>query len=132
MAVMICLAENKDRNMTVTDVAKKLGVSKIYLEQVFSQLKSSGLVQSVKGAQGGYFPVADAAEISAYDILKATESSLFERADSGGGLKAEYIESALNELLWEPLDGKLCEFLRSVTLKNLLDHFAGKNIMFYI
>ena len=55
------------------------GVSKIYLEQVFSLLKRDGLVNSIKGAQGGYQLSRPAEEISVYDILSVAELSMFEK-----------------------------------------------------
>ncbi|MFV0412017.1 MAG: RrF2 family transcriptional regulator, partial [Oscillospiraceae bacterium] len=39
--------------ITVLSIAERLGLSKIYLEQVFSLLKRGGIVNSTKGAQGG-------------------------------------------------------------------------------
>ena len=41
-------------HITAISISEKLGISKIYLEQVFSLLKRAGLVNTVKGAQGGY------------------------------------------------------------------------------
>ncbi|HPF87499.1 MAG TPA: Rrf2 family transcriptional regulator, partial [Candidatus Limiplasma sp.] len=41
-------------NITVASLAERLGISKIYLEQVFSLLKKADIVASHKGAQGGY------------------------------------------------------------------------------
>ena len=41
-------------NITVVSLSERLGISKIYLEQVFSLLKKADIVSSQKGAQGGY------------------------------------------------------------------------------
>ena len=40
--------------VTIISISEKLGISKIYLEQVFSLLKRARLVNSIKGSQGGY------------------------------------------------------------------------------
>ena len=60
----------------VATLSDHLGISKIYLEQIFSLLKRGKLVTSVKGAQGGYRLARDASEISVYDILSALEQTL--------------------------------------------------------
>lgn len=36
------------------NIASKQNISEQYLEQIFSSLKKSGLVTSVRGSQGGY------------------------------------------------------------------------------
>lgn len=43
-------------HVPVAILAENLGISKIYLEQIFSLLKRSGLVASVKGGSGRLSP----------------------------------------------------------------------------
>lgn len=52
LAAMICIAQNCKNNecITIIKISEILGISKIYLEQVFSLLKRAGLVNSIKGA----------------------------------------------------------------------------------
>ena len=57
--------------ITLLSISEKLGISKIYLEQVFSLLRRSGLVDSVKGAQGGYRLSRAPRLITAWEILSA-------------------------------------------------------------
>ncbi|MDR3262828.1 MAG: Rrf2 family transcriptional regulator [Clostridiales bacterium] len=134
MAVMVCLAENPGQQQTAVDIAKKLGISKIYLEQVLSLLKNAGLVQSVKGSQGGYFIDTTTDKITALDILKATETGLFERTEVSLDEPSAYIEKAVQNTVWEPLDKAICSFLKSTTLKAVLDNSKtmGTGYMFYI
>ena len=56
LAAMTCLARNfaSGSPITIISISEKLGISKIYLEQVFSLLKRAQLVNSIKGSQGGY------------------------------------------------------------------------------
>jgi Rrf2 family protein len=56
IAAMISMAQNQSKNayITIISIAEKLGISKIYLEQVFSLRKRAEMVHSIKGAQGGY------------------------------------------------------------------------------
>lgn len=54
LAALIKIAENHGSGeyITIASISEKLGISKIYLEQVFSLLIIGGIVTSVKGAQG--------------------------------------------------------------------------------
>ena len=56
LAAMTYLARNYAAGtpITIVSISEKLGISKIYLEQVFSLLKRARLVNSIKGSQGGY------------------------------------------------------------------------------
>ena len=80
LAAMTCLAQNfaSGSPITIISISEKLGISKIYLEQVFSLLKRAQLVNSIKGSQGGYQLSREPREISAYDILSSIELSLME------------------------------------------------------
>ena len=75
LAAMISLAQQESIPgvETLTALSGRLGLSKLYLEQVFSLLRRAELVLSVKGAQGGYRLARSAAEISLWDILEAIE-----------------------------------------------------------
>jgi Rrf2 family protein len=62
--------------LSIRDIAGNTGVTEGYLEQLFIPLKKSGLVQSTRGAQGGYQLGKAARNISIGDILHAVEGSL--------------------------------------------------------
>ena len=68
--------------ITVLHFSETMGISKIYLEQVFSLLKRAGLVISIKGSQGGYFLNREPNSITAYDVLTAIEIAMVEKTDS--------------------------------------------------
>lgn len=138
LASIICVAQmgQSGEPVTIISIADRLGISKIYLEQVFSLLKRSGLVTSTKGAQGGYRLTKALDEISAFDILEATEGSIFEKTEASVEEKAQGIEKAMNNLVWDSIDEQLAKHLKAVSLKELAEE-ATKNqsknqYMFYI
>ena len=138
LAAMIHIA-NKGRNgdyITIVSIAEELKISKIYLEQVFSLLKRANLVNSVKGAQGGYQLARSASKITAKDILEAIEISLFEATDATVKNSAYGIEKAKNDLLWTQLDNQVADTLSSVTLEVLAEdankYDDDQAMMFYI
>lgn len=122
--------------ITVISISERLGISKIYLEQVFSLLKRSGLVNSVKGAQGGYQLARSPGRITVYDILSAVETSLFERAEDTVPDTAPEIESALRCAAFDALDKRVEEVLGRITLEELVaeteKNRTGHSAMYYI
>ncbi len=138
LAAMISVAQlgSGGEFVTVISIAYKLGISKIYLEQVFSLLKRSKLVTSIKGSQGGYQLSRPSNKITAFDILQAVETSLFEKTEHSVTDSSPEIENSLNSLVWGRLDNSIVHVLKEVTLDDLvLEAEKNKTVdqfMFYI
>jgi len=128
------LEGNKNGNITMTFLSERLDISKIYLEQVFSLLKHSGIVSSTKGAQGGYQLAKSLEAISVYDILSAVEFSLFESTDPTVADSAPDIEKVLQDKVFKVLDEGVSEQLKKITLDSLVakvEEYGGA-YMYYL
>jgi len=138
LAAMIKVAQlgSGGEFVTVISIADKLGISKIYLEQVFSLLRRSKLVNSIKGSQGGYQLSRSTNNITAYDILQAVETSLFDKTEQSVSDKSPEIENSLNSLVWSKMDNAITHVLKEVTLDDLVTEAERNNtddqFMFYI
>ena len=138
LASTISLAQDyaKGEYTTVLSISDKLGISKIYLEQVFSLLKRGGIVNSVKGSQGGYQLARMPQQITLYDILSAVELSLFEPNEATVAENAPDIEAAMRILAFDEIDGALRSTMQRVALGDLVleaeKHRATGGLMFYI
>ena len=62
--------------VSIQSIASRQNISDSYLEQLMAKLKKAGLVESTRGAGGGYRLGRPAAEISVGDILRVLEGSL--------------------------------------------------------
>ncbi|HHY65193.1 MAG TPA: Rrf2 family transcriptional regulator [Clostridiaceae bacterium] len=138
LAAMIYMAENHESGecITVISISEKLGISKIYLEQVFAMLKKEGLVNSVKGAQGGYQLARNPRQITALDVLSAVEISLFEPTETTVQDKAPEIESAIKSAVFDAMDSAVRDSLEKVTLYDLVsvveENKKGGELMYFI
>lgn len=138
LAAVMLMARNyqSGESVTVISISEKLGISKIYLEQVFSLLKRGEIVLSIKGAQGGYQLSRPPHQITAFDILSAVELSLFEKAEKTVLEKAPDIELTLNADVFDVVDSTLKETLEKVTVWDLVqdaEKYKNKQgIMYYI
>jgi len=138
LAAMITMVRqsNTREYITIISIAEKLGLSKIYLEQVFSLLKRAELVNSVKGAQGGYQIAKPIEDITAYQILNATEQFLFEKTDKTISQNALNIEIVMETMVFEQIDIVVAERLQKITLRDLVNQVEKlsdtNNMMFYI
>lgn len=122
--------------ITIISISEKLGISKIYLEQVFSLLKRAQLVLSVKGAQGGYQLTREPEQITVLDVLLAAEQALFEPTQETVDEKAPAIEAAIRSAVFDMLDNTVRAALKSITISDLLSeaekYKADQAMMFYI
>ena len=55
--------------VSVSDIASRRNIPVTYLEQLFGKLRRAGILESVRGAQGGYRLARSAKDITVADIL---------------------------------------------------------------
>ncbi len=138
LAATISMATRYDTgdNITVISLSESLGISKIYLEQVFSLLKKAEVVSSQKGAQGGYRLARPPQDISAFEVLWATDLSLFEEVGDTVKEHAPGIEAAMRISVFDAVDSAVKTTLSGVSLKTLADemkkHRKDQGYMFFI
>ena len=74
LRAMIDLARySEEEPVSISSIAARQDISERYLEQLMGLLKKAGLVQSIRGATGGYILTRSAGEISVGDVLRALE-----------------------------------------------------------
>ena len=138
MAAAVYMAENYNSGecITVVSISERLGISKIFLEQVFSLLKRGGIVNSVKGAQGGYQLARNPRKITVLDVLSAVELSLFEPAEETVKAKAPEIDAAMRIAVFDALDTAVKNTLEKISLADLVNEAekqkADQGLMFFI
>lgn len=134
-AVSLAQAYSGGGCTTVISISERLGISKIYLEQVFSLLKRGEVVSSTQGPLGGYILTRNPREISAYDVLAAVETALFQPAEETVAEKAPDVDAALNTLVFQSLDAAVAQALRRISLEDLMqeaENQNGEGLMFFI
>jgi len=134
LAALVYMAQHSAANepTTVLSLSENLGISKIYLEQVFSLLRRGDVVTSIKGAQGGYRLTREPSNISIFDIFSAIETSMFERTESTVASSSETIERAMFGVVFEPLDNALRSTLTAISLEDIVSKAAKNDYMYYL
>lgn len=138
LAAMTYLARNYSCGtpITIVQISKKLGISKIYLEQVFALLKRAALVNSIKGSQGGYQLACAPRDITPYDILSAIELSMMEKTAPAAKDKMPELDRALASCVFNPLDEAIRKTLSSISLDDILTAIdkekSAESLMYFI
>ena len=122
-AVIELADSRQDAPRKVDDVAQSQGIPVSFLENILTQLRSSGIVRSQRGPEGGYWLAKPAAEVSLAQIIRAVEGPLVgvrgQRPE-----EIQYVGSAESlQQVWIALRSNLRKVLEHVTVA---DVSAGK------
>ncbi|WP_373070037.1 Rrf2 family transcriptional regulator [Sulfurimonas sp.] len=78
LTAVVILAQGDNQLLQIKDIASKGDIPQNYLEQILVLLKKAGLVESIRGANGGYKLAKDKSLITVYEVLDALECCLSE------------------------------------------------------
>lgn len=132
MRAMIELARQAgDKPVMIRTIAEKQGLSDKYLEQLFTHLRTAGLVKSERGARGGYRLARSADKITALDIYLALGGAAELIECAGHPETCERHHDCPTIGLWRELGAAMRCILAGKTLKELAAT-AQNDTMWYI
>lgn len=105
----------------LSKVAREQNLPLPYLGRVVASLRRAGLLDSVRGAAGGYLLAREPEAISVGDIFRAVEGSLtsVECMDEDGA-RCERETICAARMVWQKVSDRLHETLDSTSLADLL------------
>ena len=106
--------------INLAEISSRQGISLSYLEQLFSKLRKQGLVDSARGPGGGYLLGRPADDISIAEVIRAVDETV-DATRCGGSKNCHGEERCLTHDLWEELSKQIEEFLRGISLDNLVN-----------
>lgn len=103
-------------------IAENQQISLKYLESIISSLVKAGLVEGVRGTNGGYRLTRDPDEYTVGEILELTEGTFAPVSCLvKGAPKCARANGCKTLPMWEKLDTLISNFLYSVKVSDLLD-----------
>jgi len=128
VTAMLDLALHKNQGpVSLSDISSRQAISLSYLEQLFSKLRRSELVSSVRGPGGGYELKRGSGEIFIAQIIDAVDESVDTTKCQGAG-DCQGGETCLTHYLWEDLSEQIHTFLESISLADLVAKNEVKKI----
>ena len=119
--VAVELAQNYDSGnvVNVANLSQSTGVTEKYLEQIIALMKKADIVESLRGATGGYKLTTSPENVSVGRILRAVEDNLeiVDCLHSGCANSRKCV--ARN--LWGKLYDNINSYLDTVSLKQLAE-----------
>ena len=100
-------------------ISEAQGIPLNFLENILAELRRAGIVESRRGAAGGYLLARPAAEVSLADVIRAVEGPLANvRGLSPDGLEYEGSAERLRDV-WVALRANVRGVLEQVTLADV-------------
>lgn len=128
LKAMLELALNYDNGpVSIKHISERQNISERYLEQIFSKLKKSGLIKSIRGAQGGYVLAKHPEEISVGDILRVLEGPITISEcllDSG---KCDNTSKCATRFVWKRMKSAIDEVIDTTYLQDMVDDWKEIN-----
>jgi Rrf2 family transcriptional regulator, cysteine metabolism repressor len=136
--VMVALARRAslsdgelDPVVPLAEIAERDGLPLAYLEHLVARLRKAGLIDSRRGARGGYMLARPAKEITMAEVVEALEGSIAPIECISMGADGEVICSrergragsdhvCPTKLLWTRVRGSIVSTLTQTTLADLL------------
>ena len=114
----------------IRTIAQRHGIPARFLVQILLQLKAAGLVQSTRGAAGGYQLARDPAQVTLRDVMQILDGqpdSITSNAEISTAISNTLIDT------WNQFLSRQTEMLQAITLAELTKRAQLSNDpMYYI
>ncbi|MGV8146850.1 MAG: RrF2 family transcriptional regulator [Alkaliphilus sp.] len=124
LKAMYELAAHFDEGLiTIKYIAEKQKIPENYLEQLLSTLRKAKMVESIRGARGGYKLFCNPEKISVGDILRTLEGPIklsecimdteHDSCDNDGNCSTQVV--------WRKIKNSITNVIDTITLQDMLD-----------
>lgn len=125
LEAMIELASKGNKQcISIREIAEDRNFSVKYLEQIFKQLKDSGLLLSTRGKDGGYSLAKSPEVISAKDIVLSVEVKLDPVICLSQKCKRAKI--CKTQTVWQGMQSEIYKVLQSKSLADLTELYFNE------
>jgi Rrf2 family protein len=119
--------------LQIKQIAIQQKIPDRYLEQLLATLRRGGLVQSQRGAKGGYLLAREPWKITILDVISCLEGSETKIANHDNS--PHTVESMIVKEVWQEAYASATKIWAAYTLQDLCDQRnarSQKDIMYYI
>lgn len=122
--VMIDIARSEKEFVSITEISHRQHITTKYLEQIISLLVKKDLLESMRGANGGYKLTKKVSEYNIKEILDATGDTT-ELAECLKGKECPVSNRCDSVIVWRELTNLINDYLEKVTLEDLIKKAYG-------
>ncbi|HEY5995925.1 MAG TPA: Rrf2 family transcriptional regulator [Candidatus Deferrimicrobiaceae bacterium] len=119
MAMVGLAAFSRGNPIPLKEIAAQEGIPIAYLQQLFVKLRKRNLVKSVRGPGGGFILARHPSEITIGEVIRTAEGKPPAVGCRKSGRTCGMIGRCKTQGMWEALEGRMDEFLDSISVNDL-------------
>jgi Rrf2 family protein len=126
-------AAEPERPVRVTELATRREIPTQFLEQLLAALRRAGVLQSRRGASGGYLFARPPGQVSVFDVVEALDGVPTPAACTQG--ECEFLAECGAASVWLEAKDAIEAVLRKTTIADLLareERMRDRSTMYYI
>ena len=113
-------------------ISRSQDISDSYLENILITLRNAGIIDTIRGARGGYVLVKDPSQITLFEVVKALEGSLAPVDCLDNSDLCERVNGCVTREVWYKVQVAKENVLKEVTLKELIEKDCKNNHREYV
>lgn len=115
--------------ISLKSVAERQNISGQYLEQLIGALRKGGLVNSVRGAQGGYILARPPSEIRVGDIIRILEGPIapIQCVSEVKMPECERADCCITRTVWQKVRDSITQVIDTISLADMCEEEKKSN-----
>lgn len=127
----LALRYNEKGPIQLNKISQTQDIPQKFLIQLLLRLKNANIVDTSRGALGGYYLTRPPAQITVADVFKAVDSNILERTKKPkdrGSLDANKVIFGI----WDDINNYTAKKLQDLTFEDLINKINKKQLTYYI
>jgi Rrf2 family transcriptional regulator, cysteine metabolism repressor len=124
---------NTQKSLKIAEIAQRHSLPERYLEQILSALRREGIIQSLRGAKGGYVLVKEPWQITLYEVITIIDGD--DKPREVEGSESSTVSKSVIYETWLQANQASQNIFKGYTIQSLCqqrDIYRQENTMYYI
>ena len=114
--------------MSSSELAEKSRIGHASVSKVLKLLNEASLIESARGAKGGYRVMLSPASVTVADVIRAMEGELSLTLCSNSEMECRYAQDCRLRGNWQAINDVLLSAFNSITFEHMCDSLSAKDI----
>lgn len=116
---------------SIAGIARRHGIDKRYLAQIFFVLKNAGIVSGVRGKNGGYCLSKPPSAITVGEVVRTVEGDLAPTQCSavcGAAQSCDTYDACITRRLWQRIAREIHDALNGLTIADIVEQYKNEGL----